>query len=64
MELTPYRQEHPHTCLPACARIVLQYLGHEHTESELASAFTTIEVLGIRPEDAVQGIENLGYRAL
>ena len=30
MKLTPFHQEQPHTCLPACIRIVLDYWGRNH----------------------------------
>lgn len=35
MKITPFRQEYPHTCLPACIRMVLDYLGDTHSEAEL-----------------------------
>ena len=33
-----FKQEYPHTCVVACIRIVLAYLGQEHTEEELSRA--------------------------
>ncbi len=59
-----FRQQLPHTCLPACVRMVLAYWGKEHSEEELAQALGTVPVLGTRPESVVAGLENMGYRAL
>jgi len=59
-----FRQEHPHTCLPACARMVLAYWGQEHTEEELAQAFDSVPLWGTRPEAVVTGLESLGYHGL
>ncbi len=64
MKLRPFRQEHAHTCLPACVRIVLDYWGHESSEGELARACGSIPFLGTSPTDAVEGLEELGYRAI
>lgn len=36
-----FRQEHPHTCLPACVRMALAYWGKEYSEEELAQVFGT-----------------------
>ena len=64
MKLPLFRQEHPHTCLPACIRIVLAYRGQQHSEAELAQACGTVPVWGTLPAEAVNGLESLGYRAL
>ena len=45
-----FQQETPHTCLPACVRMVLSYLGDEQTERQLASAFQTVPGWGTLPE--------------
>lgn len=58
------RQQQPHTCLPACVRMVLAYWGKEYTEEELAEPFGTVPLWGTRPENVVAGLENLGYHAL
>ena len=64
MKLTPFKQEYPHTCLPACLRMVLSHLGREHTEAELARVCGSIPFAGTSPEAAIEGLEQLGYRAL
>ena len=64
MKLTPFHQEQPHTCLPACIRIVLNHWGRNHTEAELAQACGSVPVWGTLPSDAVEGLERLGYRGL
>jgi ABC-type bacteriocin/lantibiotic exporter with double-glycine peptidase domain len=38
------KQEGPHNCLPACARMVLRYLGQEVSEAELAAQLGTTEL--------------------
>lgn len=39
-----HRQIGPHNCLPACARMVLLYLGEDISEAELAFRLGTTEV--------------------
>lgn len=36
-----FKQEGPHTCLPACARMVLSYLGQSMSEAALAKTLGT-----------------------
>lgn len=36
LPVPPYKQVGAHNCLPACARMVLSYLGQEVSEVELA----------------------------
>jgi ABC-type bacteriocin/lantibiotic exporter with double-glycine peptidase domain len=64
MKLSAFRQGQPHTCLPACIRIVLDYRGRSHTETELAQACGSTPIWGTLPSEAVEGLERLGYRAL
>lgn len=59
-----FSQQLPHTCLPACVRMILAYWGKEHTEAELAKACGTVPLLGTRPESVIVGLESLGYHAL
>lgn len=59
-----FQQSTPHTCLPACVAMVLDYWGEPYTEDELAEAFGTVPLLGTLPENVVSGVESLGYRAL
>jgi ABC-type bacteriocin/lantibiotic exporter with double-glycine peptidase domain len=40
-----YRQEHEHTCVPACPRMVLEFFGTALTEDDLARRCSTT-VLG------------------
>lgn len=64
LKVSHFRQSTPHTCLPACVEMVLDYWGETYTEDELAEAFKTVPLLGTLPENVVSGIESLGYRAL
>ena len=64
MNLPLFRQTRPHTCLPACVRMVLAYWGHQHSEAELAQACGILPVWGTTPSAAVEGLERMGYRAL
>lgn len=57
-------QNQPHTCLPACVRMVLAFHGFAHSETELAHAFRTIPPLGTQPDNVVSGLERIGYHAL
>ena len=41
-----FAQSQPHTCLPACVRMILAYHGYEHAESDLTKAFKTVPLLG------------------
>jgi ABC-type bacteriocin/lantibiotic exporter with double-glycine peptidase domain len=41
LNLPHYRQEFPYSCLAACARMVLAYLGCQRTESELRQLLDT-----------------------
>lgn len=59
-----YRQGSPDTCLPACVRMVLAYWGRRHAEQELAKALGTVPGLGTNPENAITGLESMGYHAL
>jgi ABC-type bacteriocin/lantibiotic exporter with double-glycine peptidase domain len=59
-----FAQSQPHTCLPACVRMILAYHGQELSEAELAQAFKTIPLLGTQPDNVVSGLEVLGYHAL
>ncbi|MBX3052142.1 MAG: C39 family peptidase [Caldilineaceae bacterium] len=56
-----YRQTQPQSCLPACARVVLGYLGKNHSEAELAFAFRTVHWAGTLAENAIDGLEQMGY---
>ena len=44
--------------------MVLAYRGKIHSESEIARACGTVILRGTRPEEAVEGVQKLGYRAL
>lgn len=59
-----FQQATSYTCLPACVRMVLSFLGYGHTESELATAFGTVPLLGTPPENVVSALEEMGYHAL
>jgi len=58
IDLQPIQQEKPYTCLPACLRIVLHYLGVSLTEEEIADECNTTEV-GTTLTDAVHAVHSL-----
>ena len=62
INLPPIQQEKPYTCLPACLRIVLHYLGISLTEEEIADACNTTEA-GTTLTDAVHAVHSLGFNA-
>ena len=57
-------QQQPHTCVPACVRMVLAHWGKPYAEEELAQTLGARPGLGTQPESAVAGLEGLGYHAL
>ena len=64
LPVSHFEQEYPHTCVVTCIRMVLAYLGQEHSEEELSTACGTVPVWGTRPDVAVAGLERLGYHGL
>lgn len=56
-----FQQETPHTCLPACVRMVLSFLGNDQTERQLVSAFQTVPGWGTLPEHVEISLARLGY---
>ncbi len=64
LDLPVFAQEHTWTCLPACIRMVLAYHGKSYSESDIATACRTVPLRGTQPENALEGLEKLGYRAL
>ena len=62
IDLQPMQQEKPYTCLPACLRIVLHYLGVSLTEEEIADECNTNEA-GTTLADAVHAVHSLGFNA-
>lgn len=65
VEIVPVRQEHRHTSLPACLRMVLAYLGRGWGEADLASLAGTRSV-GTSALGALRALDALGceYRHL
>ena len=57
-----YRQEHSHTCGPACLRMVLEFFGTPVTESELAQRCGTT-LLGTGRVQLAQAAIALGLAA-
>ena len=57
-----YRQETAHTCLSACVRMVLAYLGDEQSERKLAIAFQTAPGWGALPEHVETTLAGWGYQ--
>ena len=60
--LPPIQQEKTYTCLPACLRIVLHYLGTSLTEEDIANACHTTQA-GTTLADAVHAVHSLGFNA-
>jgi ABC-type bacteriocin/lantibiotic exporter with double-glycine peptidase domain len=63
LELLRHRQERAHTCLPACLRIALHYLGRDIPEQELAAGCGTRR-LGTTLRGAMEALEALGCDAV
>ncbi|MCE7985930.1 MAG: hypothetical protein DYG89_32530 [Caldilinea sp. CFX5] len=57
-----FHQETAHTCLPACVRMVLAFLGDEQPEQKLALAFQTAPKWGTLPEHVETALTTWGYR--
>lgn len=53
-------QQTPHTCLPACVRIVLHYYKQEYSEEVIAKA-CKVNLRGARFDDVVTFIESIGF---
>ena len=64
LDVPLFPQEHPWTCLPACIRMVLAYRGQLVEEVDIAVACRTTPLRGTLPEQAVEGVQQLGYHAL
>ena len=62
INLPPIQQEKDYTCLPACLRIVLNYLGTSFQEEDVADACNTTEA-GTTLADAVHAVHSLGFNA-
>ncbi|MGH7596445.1 MAG: cysteine peptidase family C39 domain-containing protein [bacterium] len=62
IELSCLPQETENSCLPACIRIVLRYLGYDFAESEIRTACETTHS-GTGHEQAAAGIFRLGFNA-
>ena len=60
--LPHYPQSSDGACLPACARMVLATLGHNHTETELAQAMGSYS-FGT-PSSHITRLQRLGYQVL
>jgi len=63
LEIPTYKQKNPYTCLPACIRSVLGYLGVACTEKEVVEACGTTK-FGTSPDRAVGGVRAFGCEAL
>ncbi len=63
IELPCLEQEQGHTCVPACIRIVLHYLGADFSENEISVACKTTP-RGTDQDDAAEGIVSLGFNAI
>src|SRR5262245_46032996 len=56
-----FKQETAYTCLPACVRMVLAYLGQDFSEQFLAAALRTAPGWGTLPEDTEDALTKLDY---
>jgi ABC-type bacteriocin/lantibiotic exporter with double-glycine peptidase domain len=63
IELTPFQQSQPYTCVASCLRIVLGALGADYSEEELAEACHT-DPSGATFSDAAAAAQSLGFNAL
>lgn len=63
IELTPFQQSQPHTCVAACLRSVLEAFGAHCSEEDLAHACNT-DLAGATLADAAAGARSLGFNAL
>lgn len=59
LEVPAYRQEEPWSCLPACLRMALAYLGHSFTEEEIRLACGASPI-GTSVDQAALGLRRLG----
>ena len=58
LEVPCFRQERPYTCVPACLRMVLAYLGDEDAEPELAALCGTSRI-GTSESGVIRALEFL-----
>lgn len=63
VELTPFRQSQPYTCVAACLRMVLAALDANCSEDDLARACST-DPSGATLSDAATAARSLGFNAL
>lgn len=63
VELTPFQQSRPYTCVAACLRVVLSALGADCPEDDLARACDT-DPSGATLSDAANAVRSLGFNAL
>ena len=61
LDVPIYGQQYGWTCLPACIRMVLGYLGRTHDEAEIAEACDTVPMRGTNPANAIEGIQRIRY---
>jgi len=59
LEVPCFRQEQSYTCVPACLRMVLAYLGRPHSEADLARLCGTSRV-GTSETGLTAALESLG----
>ncbi len=63
VELTPFQQSQPYTCVAACLRVVLAALHTDYPEDKLARACNT-DPSGATLSDAASAVRSLGFNAL
>lgn len=57
------KQDQEYSCLPACIRIVLHYLGSDFSETTIGNVCQTAPI-GTDRDDAAQGIALLGFKTI
>lgn len=63
VELTPFQQSRPYTCVAVCLRVVLAALDADYPEDDLAHACNT-DPSGATLSDAASAVRSLGFNAL
>lgn len=59
-----HHQNTGYTCGPSALKIVLDYLGNEHTEKKLAKLSKATPNKGTDPKDLVAAAQSLGYKVI
>jgi ABC-type bacteriocin/lantibiotic exporter with double-glycine peptidase domain len=63
IDLPCLHQEQDFSCVPACIRILLHYIGTDYPEAKISAVCKTTE-LGTDQDEAAQGVTLLGFKAV